>query len=238
MTSVITLCFLLGIIFFELFMLVRHDFFKNALIERGVIQQKPEDRADYNCILGWENTLKKLHIKADVCFMGNSITYGADFQKDYSDKVIVNLGYSGDRLEEMIFRQRQISAVNPDKIFIMVGSNDLEKQYMNKERFRNCYYVLVDSIINNNPDSELYLQSLLPVNHAIKPDLYSTQKIVDANSIIKDIAKERSLVYIDLFSKYADEKLELPKEYTYDGVHLFPSSYNLWSLELRQYIEK
>lgn len=237
-TVYIMIGILICISVFELFLLIRHEFFKNALIERGFLRQKFEERSDYNCTLGWTNTLQKLHVKADICFIGNSLIYGSDFQKDYPNLIIVNLGYSGDMIEGMIFRLGQISAVNPDKIFVMAGSNDLKKKYMSIDRFRNIYNELVDSVLKNNPSSELYLQSLLPVNHSMNPDLYSTDQIIKANSIIREIAKQRSLIFIDLFSLYADDELELPKEHTYDGVHLYPTSYDLWSSELRQYLLK
>lgn len=214
---------------FEFAMLVRHDFFKNALIERGYLKQEPSERRDYHCLLGWENTLNKMGYKADVCFLGNSLIYNSNFQNDFSDKKIVNLGYPGDGLEGMIARHKQVSAVHPDKIFIMAGCNDIDKKRFSMNTFRDLYNQLIDSIMISNPGATIYLQSILPVNHDLRPRMYSTSLINEANTIIEEIAIRRSLTYIDLFSLYADDNNELDKRLTTDGQHLKPSAYTIWS---------
>lgn len=221
----------------ELAMLVRYDFFKNALIERGLLRQIPSERADYHCLLGWENTLIKMEYKADVCFIGNSLTYHLNFQNDYPELKIVNLGYSGDGLDGMILRHKQVAAVHPDKIFIMAGCNDISMKRISMPIFKFLYNQLIDSLQTTNPGAIIYLQSILPVNHELRPKLYSTSKIIEANNIIQEIAKQRGIAYIDLFSIYADKNGELPQELTTDGQHLTPSAYNLWSYAIRHYIE-
>lgn len=232
------ICLVLFLIaLFEFLILLKHDIFKNALIERGFIKQNPEERMDYQCLLGWENSLVKMNYKADVCFIGNSITYGSDFQKDFPNKKIVNLGYSGDRIEGMIIRQKQISAVKPDKIFVMAGINDLSKSYMNDKLFHDSFCDLVDSIQNNNPTSRLYLQSILPVNHKMNTSLCSSERILKANLMIKEIAEKRNAFFIDLYSLYADDNNELPEKYTYDGLHLYPNSYDIWRDAIRKYMD-
>lgn len=221
---------------FEFAMLVRHDFFKNALIERGYLKQDPTERRDFQCLQGWENTLNKMGYKADVCFFGNSLTYNSDFQKDYPDIKIVNLGYSGDGLEGMIARHKQVSAVHPDKIFIMAGCNDIGKKRISLTTFNDLYNQLIDSMQVSNPGATIYLQSILPVNHELKPRMYPTSLIIEANTIIEEIAKQHFLTYIDLFSLYADENNELDKRLTTDGQHLKPSAYKIWSNAIEDYL--
>lgn len=221
----------------ELIILIRHDVIKNSLIARGYLKQVPEERADYHCLLGWENTLEKMDYKADICFLGNSITFHSDFQKDYPEKKIVNLGYSGDDIEGMIIRNKQVASVKPDKIFVMAGYNDLMKRHISIDDFKELYKQLIDTLKQSNPQSELYLESILPVNHQINSKVFSKNRLIDANHAIKELADEYSLKYIDLFSLYADQDNELPQELTSDGVHLNLSAYKRWSDALKIYLE-
>lgn len=213
----------------ELILLIRHDVFHSILINGGILKPKIEERPDYHCLLGWENTLKKMNYKADVCFLGNSLTFHSDFQNDYPELKIINLGYSGDGLKGMIARHKQVSAVHPDKVFIMAGCNDIGKKWISMTKFKDLYNQLIDSLQLSTPGATIYLQSILPVNHELRPRLYPTSLINEANSIIEEIAIQRSLTYIDLFSLYADENYELDKRLTTDGQHLKPSAYNIWS---------
>ena len=72
--------------------------FKNALKRRGIIEGIADDKTspDYWARVGWTNTIEKLHSNFDIAFFGNSITRGSDFQLEFTDKKIINLGYSGD----------------------------------------------------------------------------------------------------------------------------------------------
>lgn len=237
LSNPIVTCIILVIALIELVLLFRYDVFKSALISRGLLNQEPSERPDYHCIQGWENTLSKMNYKADVCFFGNSITFHSDFQKDYPHLKIINLGYSGDKIDGMLFRYKQIASVRPDKIFIMAGHNDLVNKHLTMEGFKTKYVQLIDSIQRANPNSIIYLESILPVNHQMRPDIIPTYRIIEANNIIKSLAEEHSMVYVDLFSLYADNNKELPTVLTTDGIHLRPSSYKIWSDNISQYLE-
>lgn len=196
---------------------------------------KPEVRCDYWCIQGWTNTLVKLNYDADVVFFGNSITRGGNFQNFFPNEKTCNLGYPGDNLEGMMFRVEQIKAVNPEKVFVMAGINGLQGQA--ECVFESEYQCLVDSIKNSVPNAEVYLQSILPVNHSMANIYASEDKIKKANGIIKAIATRSGCVYVDLYSLYEKDG-EMPQELTRDGVHLFPEAYERWMEEIREYIEE
>ena len=137
----------------------------------------------------------------------------------------------------MIIRNKQVASVKPDKIFVMAGYNDLMKRHISIDDFKELYKQLIDTLKQSNPQSELYLESILPVNHQINSKVFSKNRLIDANHAIKELADEYSLKYIDLFSLYADQDNELPQELTSDGVHLNLSAYKRWSDALKIYLE-
>ncbi len=188
---------------------------------------------DYWAVKGWENTMLKLNYKADVVFLGNSITYGGDFGKAFPDKKVVNLGYPGDNIDGMMRRIETVKGVNPDKVFLMAGINGLRD--MDIDTFRKKYGSLLDSLISAVPDAEIYVQSILPVNKSKEKSYGKNSKISEANIAISEIAARRHCRYIDLNKLYVKNG-ELPEGMTVDGIHLTSKSYDKWYKEIRKYI--
>ena len=108
--------------------------------------ENPQEAPDYWAVRGWANTVKKLDLKVDIAFFGNSITYFSNFDECYKkDSVsIINLGYPGDNIEGMIRRVDMLKSCNPQKVFLMAGINGLEAQPI--EKFKELYTELLDSI--------------------------------------------------------------------------------------------
>lgn len=204
------------------------------MAQHGWIEIDDKDRADYWSVASWTSMLKQLDYEADICFFGNSITRGGDFQDYFMDKRVVNLGYSGDQLHRMLMRVEQIRAVNPNKVLVMAGINDLK--YSSLEQFAINYELLADSISVACPRSEIYLQSILPITKERCSGRLNNKTIVRANEQIARIAEKRHWVFIDLHSLYLDDG-ELNKAYSKDGLHLKESAYGVWMEELEKYIE-
>lgn len=201
----------------------------------GIIKVNIMDRPDYWCIMGWSNTLKKMGYDADNVFFGNSITYDSSFGTYFKDKKVVTLGYPGDRIEGMLLRYKQIISVKPEKVFVMAGINDLTVG-MTIQKFKENYNVLIDSITSALPFADIYLESLLPVNHTMNKELVSHQKICMANRIIRDVCQNKGLTYVDLYQLYADEAGEMPVNLTRDGIHPYSSSYKRWASAIIPFI--
>ena len=195
---------------------------------------KDQDRPDNGEFQGWTNTLKKLNLDIDIAFFGNSITRGSDFQSYFPNKKIINLGYSGDDILGMCRRVSMLEAVNPEKIFIMAGTNDLV--HVSLEEYRRRYLLLISTIKESIPNATIYIESVLPTN-SVMGDYAPNEKAQQANAIAKEISDSYGCIYIDLYSVYVDDKNELPTDYSGDGVHLYPQHYDKWASCISPYIE-
>lgn len=207
--------------------------FSKAIERRGLITIESQSLPDYWALKGWTNTLKKLRIEADIAFFGNSITAGSDFQAEFPDKKIVNLGYPGDNIKGMLRRVPMLSAVNPKKIFLMAGTNDLV--HVSLEEYTSRYTQLINSIKDSIPNAKIYIESVLPSNHEMG-DYAPNSKVQQANLILKNLSKTYNCIFIDIYHLYVNSKNELYPEYTRDGVHLFPYHYDKWASEIKPYI--
>ena len=177
------------------------------------------------CLKGWTNSLYSLRDTVDIVFLGNSIAYRGLLKAEFSDKRICNLGYPSDDLCGMTECTNQVMAF-PAKVFLMGGINGLTNQDLND--FENEYETLVKSLKDSMPLTVIYLQSILPVNKAIKNiNVPSCQKIIEANGIIEQMRRKYGCRYINLHSLYAEDNI-LPNRYTADGVHLLPDVYKIW----------
>ena len=116
----------------------------------------------------------------------------------------------------------------------MAGINGLLIQ--TEQKFTEKYATLVDSIKLAVPTAKIYLQSILPVNPSMKSGIvFKKEKIARCNEIIRNIAKQKGCVYIDLYKLYAIDGI-MPEELTPDGVHLYPKAYDRWAEEIKKYI--
>ena len=157
----------------------------------------------------------------------------SDFQKSFPDKKIINLGYPGDTMKGMMLRMDMLKAVKPQKVFMMAGINGLKT--IGIDQFTAEYTALVDSVQTALPHSQLYLQSILPVNDKVYQKCGDNEKIQAINEIIRQIAVKKGCVYIDLFSLYCRNGM-LPQELTIDGIHLHPGAYKRWTDAIGKYV--
>lgn len=190
---------------------------------------------DYLTTMSWNHTMESIDYEADVVFFGASLTSDGKWQ-DYFDIIkVCNLGKSGDKLESMLWRVPQITAVHPQKIFLAMEQNNMHSSSV--EEIEKAYIILLDSILLSNPQAELYLESLTPLNKIQFQRVCDNRKISEVNKMIERIANKRGLVFINLYNLFEKDG-QLPMSISTDGQHLKPEAYHRWADALRQYIEK
>lgn len=169
-----------------------------------------------------------------IIFLGNSITDQAEWNELFSNPNVLNRGIGGDDTEGILNRLDQITRVKPDKIFMMIGTNDLAYGKKPGEIIDN-YALIVRRIMEASPSTKIYLQSILPTNDELHIDRQNSD-IEIINMGIKRIAEVNGLTYIDLYSKFKDEKGNLNPEYSMDGLHLNGEGYLLWKNEVEDLV--
>ena len=90
-----------------------------------------------------------------------------------------------------------------------------------------------------SPRTEIYLQSLLPINNDFgryKAMIGKEKIIVDCNALFKKIADRHGLTWIDLYSLFADGEGKMPRRYTNDGLHLLGPAYLVWRDAIAKYV--
>jgi len=158
-----------------------------------------------------------------IIFLGNSLTEAGRWKDIAPELPILNRGISGDNSFGLYARLDEVVRHHPKKIFLMIGVNDLKRGTPTSYIIKN-YERIVAKIIKESPQTKIYLNSILPIN---KSKLIESFKAVNnddiniLNNALKDIsAKHKNVEFVDLYPVIADEKGELRKELTPDGIHL------------------
>jgi len=174
-----------------------------------------------------------------IIFLGDSLTDCCEWSEIFRGKNIKNRGIAGDRTDGILKRIDETLASRGQKIFIMVGINDLIQNRQTAAVVVN-YKLILEKIQYQNPETEVFIQSVLPINNqkaqATQQISLNNEKVIELNDKLQELAQEFSFHYLDLFTFFADEKHELNAKYTSDGVHLNGQAYLLWQEIIEKYV--
>ena len=166
----------------------------------------------------------------DVIFIGNSITDGGEWSELFSDLRIKNRGISGDVSAGIIHRIDEVVARKPQKVFLMIGTNDLARNVRPDSLLKNMYWT-VNYLRQQSPSTKVYVQSILPVNEVYGKFGGHTAKarqIKEVNAQLAQQAAANGYTYVDLQTPFSDASGKLKKELTNDGLQLNGEAYLLW----------
>lgn len=173
--------------------------------------------------------------QGSIVFLGDSQTEQAEWQEMFpgTTRPILNRGISGDFTEGLLERLPEVLRHKPSKIFLLVGVNDLV--FGNKTpEIESVYRNIVQNIRTTSPDTELYLQSVLPVNNELRNSGTSNEKVIALNARIAQIAHDFALPYLDIGTPLKDADGNLAAKFTQDGLHLNGLGYSVWKNEVEQ----
>ncbi|MEQ7801051.1 GDSL-type esterase/lipase family protein [Pedobacter sp. ASV1-7] len=175
--------------------------------------------------------------KGGIIFLGNSITEQGDWKNLFPDKNVFNRGIGGDNTYGVLARLDEVISSKPEKIFLMIGINDLGSRQWETSVILDNYNKIVDKIKKGSPKTKLYVQSILPLNdNILKGGTYKNKAdtIIKLNKVLKSIGNSKCAGFVDLYSIFHTGDTVLNARYTKDGIHLLPDGYLIW----KEFLEK
>jgi lysophospholipase L1-like esterase len=169
----------------------------------------------------------------DVVFYGDSLTEGGRWDEYFPNVKIANRGISGDITEDLINRLDQVVGLKPEKLFLMVGVNDVNRGIEGSVTKLN-YKRLFDSITLKLPSTNVYVQSILPVND--KWFMADNPALLDLNSELERLSGEYGYTYVNLHESFVTDHGKLRDDLSNDGIHLLGEGYFLWKGAIEKYI--
>lgn len=160
---------------------------------------------------------------------------------------VYNRGICGDVTDGLLARMEEsVFALEPKKVFINIGTNDISRPGYTRERLYANYRAILNQIRSRLPETKIYVMSYYPVNRelpGVDPQLVqemfgarTNDELRAVNAELQSMAEELGCVYVDLFDALLDEKGNLRAEYTLEGMHMYANGYKVVLDRLMPYL--
>lgn len=171
----------------------------------------------------------------DIIFLGDSITEGCEWQELFHNEHIKNRGIYGDVTAGVLKRVNTTIAGKPKKIFILIGINDVIANLKPGLIIEN-YSRIIEHIRALSPTTQIYIQSILPVNNTLLGSDVLNDDIIKINIGLQSIASKNNLTYIDVYSRLVDKNNQFDLKYSLDGLHPNGAAYDIWKSAIEKYV--
>ena len=160
------------------------------------------------------------------------------------DKVVYNRGVAGWRTDELLKDMEAcIFELEPSKIFINIGSNDLDRPGDALGRLIKQYRKILRKIKERLPGCLVYVMAYYPVlrdfdvgETPANAKARSREGLGEANRAVEALAAEMGCEFLDVNHVLRDEDGYLKPEFGADKVHLLPPAYKAVFDEIKQYL--
>lgn len=187
---------------------------------------------------------KALQNNVDLLFLGDSITHswedtGLDtWQLYYAHKKPLNLGYSGDRTEHLLWRIQngEVDGLTPKVIVLLIGTNNAGHRLEAPEDTAAGVKIILNELQQRMPSSKILLLATFPRSKNI--DAPMRIRINTSNDIVQTFADEKSVFWLDIGQYFLTEEGVLLDTVMPDYLHLSGEQYLVWADTMKASIDR
>jgi beta-glucosidase len=174
----------------------------------------------------------------DLIFIGDSITQGWEqegktvWDEYYADRKALNLGFSGDRTENVIWRLQngEVDGLQPKLVVLKIGTNNTGHRQDPPALTAKGVKAIIHELQGRVPSAEILLLGVLPRGETSEDPL---RQINDKlNPMLEKLGEKKGVHYLDIGSAFLDEEGHLSKEIMPDLLHLSPQGYAIWAEQM------
>jgi beta-glucosidase len=182
--------------------------------------------------------------EAQLIMIGDSITHGwendgkAVWEKYFADINTLNLGYGGDRTENVLWRLQhgELGATKPKLVVIMIGTNNTGHRMDSPKAIAAGVDAIVDEISAQVPEAKILLLAIFP--REAKPDAVMRLNNGAATKLIADIAQRRNLLFANFNAGFLTTDGTLTTEMMPDLLHPKALGYEVWAKQLEPFVNQ
>lgn len=172
----------------------------------------------------------------DVIFIGDSITHGfenagkATWDTYYEGRNALNLGFSGDRTEHVLWRlnNRSLRGQKEAKLVVlMIGTNNTGHSQQDPSETADGVRMILSTIRARCPEAKVLLLGIFP--RGVQPTNPLRRLNVAVNEKISKLADGERVHYLDISDKFLDKNGVLTKEIMPDALHPKKRGYEIWA---------
>ena len=160
-----------------------------------------------------------------------------------------NRGVGGFTTDDMLAHMDEmVFGTEPSVIFINIGTNDIGSSDYELDKLMTNYEKILNSIKKRLGNVKIYLIAYYPVNDSPEvtelewiKNVFKTrtnENINKANKAVEQMAERMDCRYIDLNEGLTDWDGRLKKEFTIEGIHMYPNGYKVVFENLIPYLRE
>lgn len=178
-------------------------------------------------------------IYEDTVFMGDSITESLSYNQILNEYNVI--AEMGDTVIKAVNHIPKLEGIQPKNVVLLYGMNDVilfeeTASWNSIDKFKEGYKNLINEIKSKLPNTNIYVQSPLPVNSkatSTHPRL-TNENLSRFREAVKEVCEEMSVTYVDI-SILVDGSSDLHEA---DGIHFKGEFYDKWLNYLLQFMDK
>lgn len=173
--------------------------------------------------------------KIDLLFIGDSITQGWEkegasvWNKYYAKRNAFNLGYGGDRTENVLWRLHngEVDGLNPKLVVLMIGTNNTGHRHETPAVTANGIKTIVGELQSRLPNSNILLLGVFPRDADKEGFLRNLNEQV--NSIVAGFGDNQRVFYRNINARFLDKDGNLSSDIMPDLLHPNSKGYEIWA---------
>jgi len=181
----------------------------------------------------------------EVIFIGDSITHFWDnkgkaiWQQYYAQYNPINMGFSGDRTEHVLWRLEngEIDGISPRLAVLMIGTNNASRDQYSAEQITEGIAAILCKLRTDLPQTKILLLAIFPrgsdpqrkdpAQEATYNPLWAKNDQV--NQMISRFADGRMIYYLDINKAFLNDQGVLTREVMPDLLHPEEKGYAIWA---------
>ncbi len=188
--------------------------------------------------------LNRLAKKGETVFAGSSLMEQFPINEMMATKgihkIVYNRGIGGYKTDDLLASMDEcILALAPSRVFINIGTNDIAAPDYEEGRLIAQYRRILEEILRHDPKTELFLMAYYPCNpdddfgvpEEQHREMFCSRRnpaLLSASRAVQALAGELGAHYIDVNAGLTDERGNLKKAFSIEGVHLRMAAY--WTI--------
>ncbi len=180
----------------------------------------------------------------DLLFIGDSITHNWEkpgkkvWKKFYSKRKAINIGFSGDRTEHVLWRldHGEFPKSKPKVAILMIGTNNTGQKMQKAAETAQGIKAIINKIQQKSPKTHILLLAIFPRDAKASGKMRQLNNKI--NNIIKTYDDGKTVHFLNINSAFLKPNGDLPKSIMPDYLHPQAKGHQIWAKAIEPTLKK
>lgn len=206
----------------------------NVPEENHCIVSTPRTDASTNRFRELNQRVKDAQGRADVIFIGDSITQGWEgsgkevWAEYYARRKALNLGIGSDKTQHVLWRldHGNLDGLNPKVAVVLIGVNNIPHETDTPRMVLEGVTAVVEKLRVMLPQAKVLLLGIFPFREDFHPQ---RAKALQVNQALHKLDDGEWIHFLDFGHHFIERDGKIARTMMPDFVHLTPNGYRLWA---------